>query len=582
MQSFSDWLQQLGAKIPSGIGDPYKSSLRSATRYYKAMTGQAQSRISQQVTDLISAGLYEGNGPSPLGRDFVTQVTRFGANNSENVIVLILLNEAQRHASKRYYDVVAFWAKMASKVGGFNVLRNHIDKSLLLTRLSAVKNDYCPLNDFLDDLDNQSFINELTIPNLELRVTNPALLDSFKRNVNEWSQRINLKELLNAVEIVLATNKNQTIDSRLFGNENTLAKTIIHYYMSHNRLNTILYGPPGTGKTYNTVLWALSKVKGISLSQAKQLPDPKAEFDSLVSSGNIVFVTFHQSYSYEDFVEGIRPVIKKQKQQQGGNNTGQIEYEVIPGVFKVLCERAYASSNSAQPENFVLIIDEINRGNISNIFGELITLIEPSKRIGERDEARVCLTYSTDPNRIASFGVPANLFIIGTMNSADKSIAFIDSALRRRFDFVEYMPDDNLLGEVAIDGTQVSLKKLLTTINERIEILLDKDHTIGHSYLLSANNKKSLASALINKIIPLIQEYFYNDYKKLRFVFGDLNQNKPVADRIFVKRDLSQMNGIDSLIEGYGDKEFYELNPLLRVEDLDTIPVSIITSIYQY
>ena len=140
----------------------------------------------------------------------------------------------------------------------------------------------------------------------------------------------------------------------------------------------------------------------------------------------------------------------------------------------------------------------------------MITLIEPSKRIGANDELTVSLTYSN-----SSFGVPNNLYIIGTMNSADKSIALIDTALRRRFEFMEYMPDASLLNKsLDIDGTNVDLAKLLSTINMRIEVLLDRNHTIGHAYLMNVINKESLTTALLNKIIPLVEEYFYNDYEK--------------------------------------------------------------------
>ena len=216
------------------------------------------------------------------------------------------------------------------------------------------------------------------------------------------------------------------------------------------------------------------------------------------------FVTFHQSYSYEDFIEGIKPVMTED------DITQELGYKIEDGVFKALCEEARNDPGN----KYAIFIDEINRGNVSAIFGELITLIEQDKRKGEANEISVQLPYSK-----ALFSVPANIDIYGTMNTADRSVEALDTALRRRFSFVEMMPDVSLLESKEIDG--INLKDVLSTINDRIEILIDRDHTIGHSYFMNINNSKELKLAFKDKIVPLLQEYFYGDYGKIGLVLGE-------------------------------------------------------------
>ena len=468
--------------------------------------------------------------------------------------------------------------------------------------------------------------------------------------------------------------------------------------MPNPPLNQILYGPPGTGKTYNTINKAL-EILGVE-TQGKSRAELKAQFDEFRQNGQIEFVTFHQSFSYEEFVEGIKPIFVDENGNEAENSNNMV-YKSKDGIFKEICSKAkenlrrfniddgkidagevfdkYAEQvqekltkeeaisfgknnvkilgvvdfkNSANAglrcttssgktpiwitremilrdydsykngtikeakdiisnntgkkhaqswwyldfyeelkkfeENkniqttkktnikpYILIIDEINRGNISKILGELITLIEPSKRIGAEEELRVTLPYSNE-----TFGVPSNLYIIGTMNTADRSIALLDTALRRRFDFVEMMPQPELLKNIWIvkDTEQRDnenlvipknrmeeldeymseksncLYKILDSINNRIEFLLDREHTIGHAFFFEKAKfyqsdeygewyeltLESLKEIFVKKIIPLLQEYFYDDYAKIDAV---LNGNKMIeitevkVSSLFSKKD---------------------------------------------
>jgi hypothetical protein len=276
-------------------------------------------------------------------------------------------------------------------------------------------------------------------------------------------------------------------------------------------------------------------------------------------------ITFHQSYSYEEFMEGIRP---------GFDEEEELRYKIEPGIFLRIAEKARKDYQN----NYAIFIDEINRGNISKIFGELITLIEPDKRQGGENELEVILPYSK-----SKFSVPSNLYIIGTMNTADRSIALIDTALRRRFCFKEMMPDSSLLND---DVEEINLQLLLSKINERIEFLLDRDHTIGHSFFMKACSKNEICAIFKNKIVPLLQEYFYNDWEKVQLVLGDNKSwgKKEEQKLVRVKKhyDLSaekELFGSD--IEDFEDEIIYEINPALEVEDFDEIPVESFIHIYQ-
>ena len=388
-------------------------------------------------------------------------------------------------------------------------------------------------------------------------------------------------------------------------------------------LNQILFGAPGTGKTYHTKKMAVEIING---KKERTREEINKEYEELIEAGQIVFTTFHQSLSYEDFIEGIKPE----------TIDGNVTYEVKDGIFKQLCSQAIeqkpknsnieiydfdkgwndliaeveqnflsdsmlllpiltqdkgvyvteitdngnlkikpknsrldidyivsynrakklqeafpdlsvvknidkefrsviGGSNSTaywavlnfinnkikennriipdyeELKNHVLIIDEINRGNVSAIFGELITLLEEDKRKGNPEHTEVVLPYSGD-----NFSVPNNVYIIGTMNTADRSVEALDTALRRRFSFVEMQPNPNILSKVE----NVDLSKLLETINKRIEVLIDKDHQIGHSYFIGIEDLGGLQRTFKDKIIPLLEEYFYGDFGKIGLVLG--------------------------------------------------------------
>lgn len=323
---------------------------------------------------------------------------------------------------------------------------------------------------------------------------------------------------------------------------------------SHNL--QIFYGAPGTGKT-----------RCMQKDYFEKFPCDAREF-----------TTFHQSYSYEDFVEGLKPILDEENEEtssKGSCREGDVKYRIEKGVFYNACEKAAKlagyedlqacinDSNEGRLNKFeeakqnrsimLLCIDEINRGNIAAIFGDLISLIEPSKRLGAGEyEMIVTLPYSKKP-----FGVPANLFILGTMNTADRSIQLLDSALRRRFEFREFLPDYNAIGnDVARD--------ILKGINARIRGLLNKDNQIGHSYFDKVNTYSDIVKAIVKKIIPLLEEYFYNDIEKVRFV---LNETK-ATDNCFYIEDKEASNAY-AIYQSSADindesKTFYKLNDNLQ------------------
>ncbi len=349
--------------------------------------------------------------------------------------------------------------------------------------------------------------------------------------------------------------------------------------------NTILYGPPGTGKTYNTVAYAVAICKRITKEELENLNEFKnssgqidhtkifREYEKFRKMGRIKFITFHQSYGYEEFIEGIKPKLEI-------DNKTELHYEIKDGSFKAFCKNANSAcvcekleiSRNADPQSklepYVFIIDEINRGNISKIFGELITLIEPNKRLGAKETRWATLPYSGD-----DFSVPSNVYILGTMNTADRSLALMDTALRRRFNFIEMIPDYEALNEsITVDGQNLKLRLMLQTINNRIECLYDREHTIGHGYFIKLNMQENQSKDILKeifkeKIIPLLQEYFYDDYSKIQLVLGDNQKDKKnrfiksepyVVNKLFgTGLEIDKQNQYELNKEAFGDVNSY-------------------------
>lgn len=552
-----------------------------------------------------------------------------------------------------------------------------------------------------------TYIN-LDSKNREFIIKQKILPEQFIKEVNQFKNIPNGEQYIQLCDLLLEKIKDGQNGYRDFKElsfiayeRNMSVDTVTQHNTQNTDIakNTILYGSPGTGKTYNTVMYAVAIIENKKLEEIKKenYTEVIDRYNKYKEDGLIEFTTFHQSYGYEEFIEGIKPVIHSDEEDET-----DIQYEVVPGLFKKFCDIAgkpilrkekcdiginesptiwkislegsgenstrtecmknehirigydeygreitnlfkgaagrhilnyfinnmsigdivmscydcntvdaigvvtgeyewhdeYAqykrlrkvnwivkgikeniikinngsrlsnptvyklrmdlsdvmeiiekySKNTIEVEekkkNHVFIIDEINRGNISKIFGELITLIEPTKRIGQTEGQKVRLPYSQK-----LFGVPNNVYLIGTMNTADRSIATIDTALRRRFNFKEMLPDAEVLDGIYVED--VSIKDIFIKMNKRITVLFDREHTLGHAYFLplkGAPTIETLANIFENSIIPLLQEYFYEDYEKIRMVLGD-NQ-KDSKDKQFITIEENDYNDL------FGDTDY--------------------------
>jgi len=396
-------------------------------------------------------------------------------------------------------------------------------------------------------------INEICISRKELK--QPLLIISPDYCIRLFCEP---NDISLALRVNAKPDNNSHLQTRLNFKDNiSLIADALNYILQKNlpklevqtnkamQKNIILYGPPGTGKTFNTVNYALSAIENSSIHELEMQERKNIEitteekikaeirlkltkrFNQYKDAGQICFITFHQSYGYEEFVEGLKPVLADEKKESYADNNSEersenhskqfnaVKYHIKPGPFRTMCDRASEDPNN----NYVLIIDEINRGNISKIFGELITLIEPDKRKGQTNALSVTLPYSQEP-----FSVAENLYIFGTMNTADRSLAQLDIALRRRFDFMEMMPDAQVLADLNIEGIEIAA--MLSQINQHIEALYDREHTIGHAYFTELKGLpedqqfNKLKYIFRNRIVPLLQEYFFDDWEKISWVLG--------------------------------------------------------------
>ena len=348
------------------------------------------------------------------------------------------------------------------------------------------------------------------------------------------------------------------IDSMDLGKRVSVA-SVLEAHSMNVTLPDVIRKTPSIFFEFGDGFWYVSKIK-----IQQNMPNFFERFLSESKADRrYAFVTFHQSFSYEDFIEGIRPSYIKE------NNS--IDYSPKDGVFKEICKIA-----SKHPEKeYAVFIDEINRGNISEIFGELISLIEIDKRKDMENELSATLPYSKE-----IFVVPRNLNIFGTMNSADRSVGTIDIALRRRFKFVPMTPYAkaisneltlNHINPHNVDGIDVI--KLFETINSRIELLLDRNHLLGHAMFMSISNGGDVIRIVRDKIVPLMEEYFFNDLQKIQLIFNDLDESGELRNDAIYMHSILSADSYFAYIGDYLilDKKRYFINPKIAVSSITHI-----------
>lgn len=301
-----------------------------------------------------------------------------------------------------------------------------------------------------------------------------------------------------------------------------------------------------------------------SIRIQQEMPDFFSKFlDPTKAIRRYAFVSFHQSFCYEDFIEGIRPEYVAA--------TDSIDYSPKPGVFKMLC----AEAAKHEEKEYAIFIDEINRGNISEIFGELISLIEVDKRKGMANELSATLPYSKE-----NFVIPGNLNIYGTMNSTDRSVGAIDIALRRRFKFVPMIPDSGIISKELrrneidpedVDG--INAIELFDTMNKRIELLLDSNHMLGHALFVKIRTGNDIVSVIRNRIVPLLEEYFFSDLQKVQLVFNDLDESGELVDNPIYMHETISVDRCFNYIGDYvlEDKKHYHINPNISLSAIKHI-----------
>lgn len=357
--------------------------------------------------------------------------------------------------------------------------------------------------------------------------------DEIKQREARSFQDFEFTRMTNFIQNIFSDFKN--LNTQLKDLRKPIVTTVDEVYSKTPR-NIILYGPPGTGKTFLSRKLAIELIEKNTYtlnpkSEEIDWVDIKKKYEKYKDENRIKFITFHQSYSYEEFIQGYRYKDNK--------------IILKDGIFKRFVD--YIHNQNDYSNNFVFIIDEINRGNISKIFGEIITIVEDDKRLQASNETDVILPNTKmdveDSNKEEQrFILPPNLYIIGTMNTADRSIALMDIALRRRFHFEGLYPDSEIIKNEltkSIDSLQENenieffdvsdiekLQKIFDILNKRIEVLLDRDHMIGHSYFLNVLSNKDLFSLWYGKILPLLNEYFYNDWERLKMLLGEYNESE--------------------------------------------------------